>query len=94
MTVYMVDRDLPRITPEGLAALQGAEIAAARELSAAGRPVRYIRSLFIPGETRCLCLFEAGDAATVAALNEQAQLPYSRIVAALDLRPAAATPAE
>jgi muconolactone delta-isomerase len=94
MTVYMVDRDLPRITPEGLAALQGAEISAARELSEAGQPVRYIRSLFIPGEARCLCLFEANDQATVAALNELARLPFTRIVAALDLRPAAATPAE
>jgi muconolactone delta-isomerase len=94
MAVYMVDRDLPRITPEGLAALQAAEIAAARDLSAAGRPVRYIRSLFIPGEARCLCLFEASDADTVAALNELAQLPCTRIVVALDLRPAAATPAE
>ena len=94
MAVYVVDRDLPRITPEGLAALQSVEIAAARDLSAGGRPVRYLRSLFIPGEARCLCLFEAGDEATVAALNELARLPFTRIVAALDLRPAAATPAE
>jgi len=85
MTVYMVDRDLPRITPEGLAALQGAEIATALHLSAAGRPVRYIRSVFIPGEARCLCLFEASDEATVAALNELAQLPFTRIVAAREL---------
>jgi len=90
MAVYMVDRDLPRITSEGLAALQGAEIATARQLSAAGRPVRYLRSLFIPGEARCLCLFEASDEATVAELNERAALPFTRIVAALDLTPVSA----
>ena len=93
MPVYLVDRDLPRITPEGLAALQGAEIAAAREVSAAGRPVRYIRSLFIPGEARCLCLFEAGDEATVAKVNGLAQLPFTRIITALDLRPPPDDPA-
>jgi muconolactone delta-isomerase len=94
MAVYMVDRDLPRITPEGLAALQGAEIATARQLSVAGRPVRYLRSLFIPGEARCLCLFEASDEATIAELNESAGLPFTRIVAALDLTPMAESPEE
>ena len=69
MAVYMVDRDLPRITAVILAALQGAEIATALQLSSVGRPVRYLRSLFIPGEARCLCLFEAPDAATVADLS-------------------------
>jgi hypothetical protein len=87
MAVYLVDRDLPRITPEGLVTLQDAEIAAARDFRATGRPVRYIRSIFIPGEARCLCLFEAADEATVAALNEAARLPFTRIVAAMDLRP-------
>jgi muconolactone delta-isomerase len=90
----MVDRDLPRITPGGLAALQSAEIATARDLSSVGRPVRYLRSLFIPGEARCLCLFEASDQATVAELNQLAQLPFTRIVAALDLTPVAGSPAE
>jgi muconolactone delta-isomerase len=89
MAVYMVDRDLPRITAEDLAALQGVEIAAARDLSAVGRPVRYLRSLFILGEARCLCLFEAADEVTVADLNELARLPFTRIVAALDLMPPA-----
>ena len=49
--------------------------------------MRYLRSVFIPGEARCLCLFEADDEAAVAALNEAARLPFTRIVAALDLSP-------
>ena len=39
-------------------------------------------------------LFEASDEATVAALNELAQLPFTRIVAALDLMPVAEPSAE
>jgi len=85
MAIYMVDRDLPRITSEGLAELQQSAMLASRRLNAMGRPVRYIRSMFIPGEARCLCLFEAQDAATAAAVNELAGLPFTRIVAALDL---------
>ena len=49
--------------------------------------MRYLRSLFIVGEARCLCLFEAEDEAAVAAVNEAARLPFTRVVAALDLSP-------
>jgi hypothetical protein len=85
MAIYMVDRDLPRITSEGLAELQHSALLASQRLTAIGQPVRYIRSLFIPGEARCLCLFEAHDDATVVAVNELAGLPFTRIIAALDL---------
>lgn len=85
MPVYMVDRDLPRVTLDGLAALQRAELEICRRFSTPDRPVRYIRSLFIPGEDRCLCLFEAPDEGIVAEVNEFARLPFTRIVAALDL---------
>src|SRR5215208_5760527 len=85
MAIYMVDRDLPRITAAGLTALQQSAMLASEQLTVTGRPVRYIRSMFIPGEARCLCLFEAQDDATVAAVNELAGLSFTRIVAALDL---------
>jgi hypothetical protein len=87
MGVYLVDRDLPGITDEGLALLQRTEINTSEQLTAAGQPVRYLRSLFIVGEARCLCLFEAEDEAAVAAVNEAARLPFTRIVEALDLTP-------
>ena len=87
MGVYLVDRDLPGITREGLAAVQRAEISASEQLTAVGQPARYLRSVFIVGEARCLCLFEAEDEAAVAALNEAARLPFTRIVEALDLNP-------
>ena len=87
MGVYLVDRDLPGITAEGLALLVRAEIGASEQLTAVGQRARYLRSVFIVGEARCLCLFEAEDEAAVAALNEVAQLPFTRIVAALDLSP-------
>jgi muconolactone delta-isomerase len=87
MGIYLVDRDLPGITAEGLAQLQQAELSASQQLTTAGQAVRYLRSLFIIGEARCMCLFEAEDEAAVEALNDAARLPFTRIVAALDLRP-------
>jgi hypothetical protein len=85
MAVYLVDRDLPGITLDGLVAMQRAVMAMCQDFTATGIPVRYLHGLFVPGEARCLCLFEANDEAAVAAVNERAQLPFTRIVEALDL---------
>jgi hypothetical protein len=83
--LYLVDRDLPGVTVDQLAAAQRAAIAASNEFTAAGKPVRYIRSTFLPLEAHCLCLFEAADAELVAAVNEAAQIPFTRVSEALEL---------
>jgi hypothetical protein len=88
MAVYMVERDLPGITTDGLAGAQKAAIASAQKSTTSGTPVRYIRSTFVPGEARCMCLFEASTADAVRDVNESAGLPFTRIVEALDLTPA------
>jgi hypothetical protein len=87
MAVYMVDRDLPGITMEQLAAAQKAAIETGKQLTAAGKPVRYIRSTFVPEESHCMCLFEAPSADLVKELNDQAKIPYTRVVEAADLTP-------
>ena len=89
MAVYMVERDLTGITMPQLAGAQQAAIATSRRFTADGTAVRYIRSTFVPGEARCMCLFDATSADDVKKVNEAAQLPYTRIVEALDLTPAA-----
>jgi uncharacterized protein DUF4242 len=87
MAVYMVERDLPGITGDGLAGAQKAAIASSEKSTTNGTPVRYIRSTFVPGEARCMCLFEASSADAVRDVNESAGLPFTRIVEALDLTP-------
>jgi len=89
MAVYMVDRDLPGITHEQLAGAQRAAIESSQRSTTQGTPVRYIRSTFVPGESRCMCLFEAQTAAAVRDVNESAGLPFTRITEALDLTPSA-----
>ena len=87
MAVYMVERDLPGITSDGLAGAQKAAIASAQKSTTSGTPVRYIRSTFVPGESRCMCLFEASTPDAVRDVNESAGLPFTRIVEAHDLTP-------
>ena len=88
MPVFMADRDLPGITMDQLAAAQKAAIDTSERFTADGRPVKYLRSTFVPGEAHCMCLFEAQDAETVRAVNEAAKIPFTRIVEAADLTPA------
>jgi len=87
MSVYLVERDLPGITMEQLAAAQKMAIRMGHELTAEGRPVRYIRSTFVPGEHKCMCLFEADQLAHVREANERGHIPFTRIVEAEDLTP-------
>jgi hypothetical protein len=87
MTVFMVERELKGISMEQLAAAQRAAIDTARTYCSQGKPVRYIRTTFVPGEDRAMCLFEAADAEQVKDLNDEAKIPYTRIIEALDLTP-------
>ena len=87
MSVYMVDRDLPGIQMDQLAAAQKAAIETSDRFTSEGKPVRYIRTTFVPGEAHCMCLFEAESAEHVREVNETANIPFTRIVEALDLTP-------
>jgi hypothetical protein len=87
MAVYMVERHLAGITMTDLASAQQAAITTSKRFSADGTPVRYIRSTFVPGEARCMCLFDAGSADVVKRVNEAAKIPFTRIIEALDLTP-------
>ena len=87
MSTYLVERDLLGMTRGQRAAAHRAAAETARRLTAAGNPVRYIRSLFLPLEARCLCLFEARDAKCVRRLNDTAQIPFTSVTEALELCP-------
>lgn len=87
MSVYMVERSLKGIAMSDLAAAQKAAIASARQSTADGTPVRYIRSTFVPESGACMCLFEADGADAVKRVNEKAKIPFDRVTEALDLTP-------
>ena len=87
MSVFMVERNLSGISMDDLGNAQSAAIAKSQEMTADGTPVRYIRSTFAPEDGRCMCLFEASKSDDVKQLNDEAGLPYDRIVPAMDLTP-------
>ena len=54
-------------------------VAAADELAAVRLAVRYLRSIFIPGDETCLLLFEADSMELVESVAEHAGLDPDRI---------------
>jgi len=87
MSVFMVERDLKGIAMDDLAEAQKAAIGKGEQMTASGTPVRYIRTTFAPEDGRCMCLFEAQSSEDVKRLNDEAGLPYDRVVPAMDLTP-------
>ena len=87
MSVFMVERNLPGISMDQLAGAQKAAIDTSDQFTSEGKPVRYIRSMYVPGDDKCMCLFESSNADLVKEVNDTAKIPYTRVVEAMDLTP-------
>lgn len=83
MPRYMVERYLPGLTPDQLTAAAAKAKQTTTQMSRQGTPVRYLRSTYVPQESKCFCLFEGPSKETVREANERAQLPFERIHEAL-----------
>jgi hypothetical protein len=55
---------------------------AAAELAAEGKPVRLMRSIFVPEDETCFVLIEATTAETAREIARRAALPVERVVEA------------
>ena len=75
------------MTIEQLVTAQRAAVEMSQRFTAEGKPARYIRATLVPSESRCLSLCEAPNAKIVQELNEAAQIPFDRIIEALELTP-------
>ena len=87
MNIYIADRNLPGVTLEQLAAAQKAAIETSQRFTEEGKPVRYVRTAWVPSESHVMGVFEAPDAQLVRDVNEVAGIPFTRIVEAMDLTP-------
>lgn len=85
MPQYVVERHLPNFTGEQVAAAAKSAKEATSAMTREGTPVRYLRSIFIPGEDKCYCLFEGENADSVLLANKRAELPVESISEALSI---------
>jgi hypothetical protein len=87
MALFVVERELPGITPE---ALQSAGLRAktcCTEMTAEGQDVRWIRSFFIPESSRTHCYFEAESRDAVEEVNQRARIPFTRVSEVAEMTP-------
>jgi hypothetical protein len=83
--LYIVERNPPRLTVNGLIVAQLALVQASRRLAAAGEEIHYLRSTFIPRTSQSFCVFEAPSPGLVRRLNDAARFAFSSIEEAVDL---------
>jgi hypothetical protein len=75
MRLYMVERYLPGVTPDGFEEMRARIASAARVV----RTVRYLGSTFVPEEESCFCRFEGTSLDAVRRTCEAAGVPFARI---------------
>lgn len=78
---FLVERYLKRTARRDPASEARALRRCARELTREGASVRYVRSIFLPGDETCLDLYVASSAELVSKATRRAGLSYDRIVA-------------
>ena len=84
VSIFLAERDTGS-TPDGdIGQTHRALEAAARRVGSRDHRVRYLRTIYIAAEHRCIFLFEASDAAIVRLVNDTAQLPFVRIAEAVE----------
>lgn len=83
MSVFLVEAYTPRGAGLDTAAFATRAHAAAREVSRTAGTVRYLRSIFVPGDETCFHLFEAPSAEAVWEASRRAALSAERVVEAL-----------
>lgn len=84
-TLFVVDWVLSAASIADVRAAHHALEEASRRMAAEGESVRCVRSTYLPGQRRWLCMFTASSADVVRRTHEIAQIPASRIEEAIDL---------
>jgi hypothetical protein len=79
MKEFLIELYVSRTEPKGVERRAERAQQAAVELTAAGMPVRFVRSIFVPADETCLLLFEAASIDAVREAAQRAALPFDHV---------------
>ncbi len=87
MVRYLAELYLPRKGANGLPAAARRARAATDEMTREGKPVRYLRALFLGSDEICFHVYEAGSPELVLEASRRAAIAVERVVEALLVEP-------
>ena len=87
MAYFVVQRDLPGVTPEVLQSAGMRAKTCCAEMTQEGQPVRWVRSFFLPESAQTHCYFEAPNRNAVEEANQRARIPFTRISEVVEMTP-------
>jgi hypothetical protein len=79
MNEFLVELYVSSTDPDGVERRAERAQRAAVELTTAGTPVRFLRSIFVPADETCLFLFEAESSYAVCEAAHHAALPFDHV---------------
>jgi hypothetical protein len=79
MAEFLVEVYVSRGTAAGVGSSLDRARLGAQEITQEGRPVRYIRSIFVPEDETCFLVYEAVSAEAVHAAVRRAALQFERV---------------
>jgi hypothetical protein len=82
--IYLVEHYLPGAT-ERFSATADRVRAIAEAMARDGSPIRYLRSIVVPGDEAAFCVFDAASIDLVEQLYARAGVRYDRIVDAVEM---------
>jgi hypothetical protein len=82
---YMVELRRPGLGWNELDAVAARAREAAGELTRQGRPVQFLRSVYVPEDGSCFFLYEGGSAADVRSAAERVGMTVDRVVETVHL---------
>ncbi len=85
--LFLVERELPGITPEKLQAAGLRAKTCCQEMTEEGSDVTWVRSFFLPDVEKTYCVFEAPDRDRVAEANRRANIPFLKIHDSVQMTP-------
>lgn len=77
---FLVERYIPQLQTADVELLAGRLAAASAQLRAEGRDIHWLRSLALPDDETCLCIFTAHTPTDVEEANRRAGATYERII--------------
>jgi hypothetical protein len=87
MAYFVVNRELPGITPEALQSAGMRAKTCCSEMTKEGQAVRWIRSFYLPATAQTHCYFEAANREAVEEANKRARIPFTLITEVLEMTP-------